>query len=148
MMRCFSPPPACRGRLGGGKSLRQIHSNARLLRANATDAELKLWQHLRRRQVCGLKFRRQLPIAGYIADFACVEAHLVIELDGGQHLDQQDYDTERTRKFAVNGYRVLRFWNEDVLLRITNVLDEIHRQLQPLPNPPLQAGEGAKSAHT
>jgi len=93
----------------------------------------------------GLKFRRQLPIAGYIADFACVEARIVIELDGGQHLDRQAYDAERARKLAINGYRVLRFWNDDVLLRTQDVLDEIHRQSRPHPNPPLQAGEGAKS---
>ena len=125
--------------------MRQIHKNARALRAGATDAERKLWQHLRSRQLHGLKFLRQLPIAGYIADFACVEARIVIELDGGQHLDRQAYDAERARKLAINGYRVLRFWNDDVLLRTQDVLDEIHRQSRPHPNPPLQAGEGAKS---
>ena len=125
--------------------MRRIHTNARVLRTDATDAERKLWRHLRGRQVHGLKFRRQLPIAGYIADFACIEASLVIELDGGQHLEAADYDAERARKLAINGYRVLRFWNDDVLLRIEAVLEEISRQVQPLPNPPLQAGEGVKS---
>lgn len=125
--------------------MRQIHKNARALRTGATEAERKLWQYLRGRQLHGLKFRRQLPIAGYVADFACIEAGVVIELDGGQHLDRQEYDEERTRKFAVNGYRVLRYWNDDVLVRTQDVLDEIHRQLEPLPNPPLQAGEGVKS---
>ena len=121
----------------------QIYENARALRTDATDAERKLWHFLRGRQLCGLKFRRQLPIAGYIADFACIEAGVVIELDGGQHLDHHDYDQERARKLAINGYRVLRFWNDDVLLQAQAVLDEIHRQLEPLPSPPLQAGEGA-----
>ena len=125
--------------------MRRIHENARALRADATDAERKLWRFLRGRQLSGFKFRRQLPIAGYIADFACIEAGVVIELDGGQHLDHHDYDQERARKLAINGYRVLRFWNDDVLLRTQAVLDEIHRQLEPLPSPPLQAGEGAKS---
>ena len=124
--------------------MRQIHKNARALRAGATEAERKLWHYLRGRQLHGHKFRRQLPIAGYVVDFACVEAGVVIELDGGQHLDQQEYDQERARKLAINGYRVLRFWNDDVLLRTQAVLDEIHRQLEPLPSPPLQAGEGAK----
>ena len=125
--------------------MRQIHKSARALRAAATDAERKLWQHLQGRQMRGLKFRRQLPIAGYVADFARIEAGIVIELDGGQHLEQQAYDAERTRKLAVNGYRVLRFWNDDVLLRTQDVLDEIHRQSEPHPSPPLQAGQGVKS---
>ena len=124
--------------------MRQIHTHARALRSSATDAERKLWQHLRGRQMQGFKFRRQLPIAGYIADFACIEARLVVELDGSQHVDQHAHDLERSRKMAVNGYRVLRFWNHDVLLDTAAVLDDIHRQLQPLPNPPLQAGEGAQ----
>ena len=72
--------------------MRQIHKNARALRTGATEAERKLWQYLRGRQLHGLKFRRQLPIAGYVADFACIEAGVVIELDGGQHLDRQEYD--------------------------------------------------------
>jgi very-short-patch-repair endonuclease len=72
--------------------LQDIHVNARTLRRNPTDAERRLWRHLRSRQLFGYKFRRQYPIAGYIADFACVEAGLVIELDGGQHLAQADYE--------------------------------------------------------
>lgn len=86
--------------------MRRIHHNARRLRTAATDAERKLWQHLRGRQLDGLKFRRQLPIAGYIADFACIEVGVVVELDGGQHLKQRDYDHERTLKLSRNGYRV------------------------------------------
>jgi very-short-patch-repair endonuclease len=125
--------------------LRNIHINARALRNGATDAERKLWQHLRGRQLFDYKFRRQYPIAGYIADFVCVEAKLVVELDGGQHLEQVEYDAERSRKLAINGYKVLRFWNDDVLLRTELVLEQICRELRPLPNPPLQAGEGAKS---
>jgi len=125
--------------------LRNIHDNARALRNGATDAERKLWQHLRGRQLFDFKFRRQYPIAGYIADFACVEAQLVIELDGGQHLEQVQYDAERSRKLAINGYKVLRFWNDDVLLRTELVLEQICRELQPHPSPPLHAGEGAKS---
>lgn len=109
--------------------MEEIWENARSLRNAPTDAERQLWRHLRGRQLQGLKFRRQYPIAGYIADFACVEARLVIEADGGQHTDRDEYDAERTRKMQVNGYRVLRFWNDDVLLRSDLVLDEILRQL-------------------
>lgn len=125
--------------------MRTIYINARTLRNGATDAERKLWQHLRGRQLFDYKFRRQYPIAGYIADFACVEAGLVIELDGGQHLEQVTYDTERTRKLVANGYKVLRFWNDDALLRTDAVLEQICRELRPHPSPPLQAGEGAES---
>ena len=130
------------------KLLQDIHINARDLRSNATDAERKLWQRLRRRQLFDFKFRRQYPIAGFIADFACVEARLVIELDGGQHLEQAEKDAERSRKLAINGYTVLRFWNDDVLLRTDVVLEQICRELQPHPNPPLHAGEGANRGAT
>ena len=120
--------------------MQPIWKNARNLRNNATDAEQKLWRHLRNRQLAGVKFRRQYPIAGHVADFASPEQRLVIELDGGQHADQRDRDEERTRRLACNGYRVLRFWNDDVLLRTEDVVTEILRVLtQPLPSPPLQS---------
>jgi very-short-patch-repair endonuclease len=69
------------------------------------------------------------PIAGYIVDFVCIPARLVLELDGGQHLDAMDYDAERTRTIEAKGYRVLRFWNDDVLLRTEAVLEEVLRHL-------------------
>jgi very-short-patch-repair endonuclease len=127
-----------------------IWKNARALRNSATDAERKLWQHLRNRQLNGLKFRRQYPIAGYIADFACPEIRLVVELDGGQHLEQQQYDQVRTRKLATNGYRVVRFWNDDVLFRMEAVLETIYRMIDatpPQPSPAV-AGEGARGNKT
>ena len=127
-----------------------IWQNARALRNSATDAERKLWQHLRNRQFDGLKFRRQYPIAGYVADFACPAIRLVIELDGGQHLEQQQYDQERTKKLASNGYQVVRFWNDDVLFRIEAVLDAIHRMIDatpPQPSPAV-AGGGARGNKT
>jgi very-short-patch-repair endonuclease len=123
-----------------------IWKNARALRNSATEAERKLWQHLRNRQLNGLKFRRQYLIAGYIADFACPCIRLVIELDGGQHLERQQYDELRTRKLAINGYQVVRFWNDDVLFQIESVLEEIHRMIDatpPQPSPAV-AGEGAR----
>ncbi|QSX74424.1 DUF559 domain-containing protein [Lysobacter arenosi] len=106
-----------------------IWKKARSLRSTATDAERLLWRHLKQRQLAGAKFRRQYPIAGFIADFACVEAKLVIELDGGQHLDAVEYDAMRTRRMETNGYLVLRFWNDDVLLRTGSVLEQILRIL-------------------
>ncbi|MHB8528923.1 MAG: endonuclease domain-containing protein [Caulobacteraceae bacterium] len=94
---------------------------ARALRADQTDAERKLWSALCNRQLEGFKFRRQLPIDRYFADFACVEAKLVVELDGSQHIDQAAYDAERTRVLEACGWRVLRFWNNDVLENVDGV---------------------------
>jgi very-short-patch-repair endonuclease len=102
---------------------------ARRLRNEATDAERHLWRYLRREQLAGFKFRRQYPMAGYIADFVCIPARLVLELDGGQHLDALGYDAERTRTIEAQGYRVLRFWNDEVLLRTEAVLEEVLRHL-------------------
>ena len=109
--------------------MEEIWEKARDLRNDATDAERRLWQHLRARRLSGFKFRRQYPIAGHIADFACVEAKLVVELDGGQHAERQTQDAERTRRIETNGYRVIRFWNDDVLLRTEAVVEEIMRNL-------------------
>lgn len=109
--------------------MEEIWSKARSLRNGATDAERTLWRHLKGRQLQGLKFRRQYPMAGHIADFVCIEARLVIEVDGGQHGDRVEADAKRTLKLQANGYRVLRFWNHDVLARTDDVLDEILRHL-------------------
>ncbi|KZC33959.1 MULTISPECIES: endonuclease domain-containing protein [Rhodanobacter] len=103
---------------------------ARQLRNDSTDAERCLWYFLRSEQLAGHKFRRQYPLAGYIVDFVCVPARLVIELDGGQHLDALAYDQRRTEALQREGYRVLRFWNDDVLLRTQDVLAEIFRVLE------------------
>jgi very-short-patch-repair endonuclease len=102
---------------------------ARALRAAGTDAERHLWRYLRRENLAGFKFRRQYPIAGYIADFVCIPARLVIELDGSQHLESRSYDAARTRDLEICGFRVIRFWNHDVLLRSEVVLEEILREL-------------------
>lgn len=98
---------------------------ARHLRRSMTDAEYRLWRVLRNRAFGNCKFRRQHPIGPYIADFACVELGLVIELDGGQHVAGIRDDAARTRALAAHGYRVLRFWNNDVLSRTDAVLDVI-----------------------
>ncbi|WP_235973746.1 endonuclease domain-containing protein [Parasphingopyxis marina] len=82
---------------------------AQHLRNNATDAEQLLWRHLRRRQLEGFKFSRQMPVGPYVCDFLCREAKLAIELDGSQHHDRQAHDAGRTRYIERQGYRVLRF---------------------------------------
>ena len=87
---------------------------ARELRGDATDVEARLWSLLRSRQLGGAKFRRQYPIDRYFADFACVEAKLVVELDGGQHADQAAYDAQRTETLRLAGWKIIRFWNTDV----------------------------------
>ncbi|GGY27387.1 endonuclease [Rhodanobacter panaciterrae] len=110
--------------------MQRIWINARRLRNESTDAERRLWYFLRRQQLAGHKFRRQYPLAGYIADFVCVPARLVVELDGGQHLDARTYDQRRTEAMEREGYRVLRFWNDDVLLRTEDVVAEILRVLE------------------
>jgi very-short-patch-repair endonuclease len=97
------------------------------LRRAPTDAERRLWRMLRGRQLGGLRFRRQVPIGPYIADFACLEAALVIELDGGQHAEAIGYDRQRDRYLAERGYRVLRIWNHDVDQNIEGVLETVLR---------------------
>jgi very-short-patch-repair endonuclease len=122
---------------------------ARGLRLGMTDAEQALWYRLRNRQLEGCKFRRQHPIDRYVVDFVCTERWLVVELDGGQHFDQQDYDDARTRYLQTNGYRVLRFWNNDVLTNIESVLEVVMECLAspgPSPQPSPRRGEGEKAA--
>jgi len=100
---------------------------ARTLRHQATDAERLLWSRLRDQRLAGYKFRRQHPIGPYVVDFACVERHLVVEVDGGQHaLDsERARDEERTRRIEAEGFRVLRFWNNEVLTNLEGVLEAI-----------------------
>ena len=118
---------------------------ARELRRGQTDAEGKLWLHLRDRQLSGCKFRRQHPIGRYIADFACPDAQLVVELDGGQHVKRGPYDEARTRYLQDHGWRVARFWDNDVLRETQAVLERILGLLAERPSPrpsPRKRGEG------
>ena len=87
-----------------------------------TDAERLLWQHLRNRQLGEYKFRRQRPIGPYIVDFVCLEKKLVIEVDGGQHAGQMESDSKRSDYLKEKGYRVMRFWNNEVLKETESVL--------------------------
>src|SRR4051794_26747411 len=100
---------------------------ARKLRRRSTDAEQRLWRYLRSRQLEGAKFVRQFPIGPYVADFACRDAHLAIELDGGQH--RADVDAPRTAVIEAFGYRIIRFWNNDVLTNTEGVLEAIRQEL-------------------
>ncbi len=103
---------------------RKLLGIARTLREHATDAETLFWNRVRGRQIAGRKFRRQLIVDAYIVDFVCVEARLIIELDGGQH-DGSIEDVERDTRLLNLGYRVLRFWNHDVLSNIDGVLSAV-----------------------
>ncbi len=102
---------------------------ARELRKNMTDAERKLWNHLRNRQLGGLKFRRQHPIGKYVVDFVCFEKKIVIEVDGSQHLENRIYDAERTEWLEKQGFKVIRVWNNDVLNEIEVVLEELYEEI-------------------
>ncbi len=95
-----------------------------------TDAERKLWTRLRNRGVAGAKFRRQVPVGPFIADFACVERRLIVEVDGGQHADASAADHRRTRVLNHHGYIVLRFWNSEVLQNLDGVLATIEAALR------------------
>ena len=114
---------------------------ARSLRRKQTDAELKLWSHLSGRQLEGAKFRRQHPIGDYVADFACIEQRLVIEVDGGHHNEDEiaAADRERTAWLKANGWRVLRFWNNEVGENLEGAIEVIRAALgdeqPPAPSP-------------
>ena len=103
----------------------RTRANARILRRGMTDAERLLWQHLRGRQIAGLRFRRQHPLGRYILDFVCLEIGLAIEVDGGQHDEGRDRDRARTAWLEQRGYRVLRFWNHEVLTGLGSVKEAI-----------------------
>ncbi|HVT31166.1 MAG TPA: DUF559 domain-containing protein, partial [Rhodanobacteraceae bacterium] len=117
----------------------------RALHANSTDAERCLWYYLRNRRMSGYRFRRQMPLGQYIVDFVCLRARLIVEIDGGQHTDLLLDDLERTRDLARRGFRVIRFWNNEVLGETEAVLESILEaliQACPDPDPLPQAGEG------
>ncbi|CAK0778820.1 ribonuclease P protein component [uncultured Gammaproteobacteria bacterium] len=127
---------------------KDLRDKARAMRHEPTDAEKRLWSLLRERRLGGRRFRRQHPIPPYIVDFACVEALVVIEADGGQH-NASEHDRRRDDFLKRRGWLVLRFWNNDILSNPGGVAEEILRTLGgrtvPHPIPPPQAGEGVTS---
>ena|SRR3989344_1511593 len=110
-------------------NLTYLINKRRALRRGQTDAERKLWSRLRKRQLRGLRFRRQFSVGLYILDFYCPEKRLAIEVDGGHHLDQKMYDDQRTQYLVSLNIRVLRFWNSEVLMNIDSVLERIEQEL-------------------
>ena len=126
----------------------KIFGRAKALHGNMSPAEAKLWKHLRAHRMGDVHFRNQHAIGNYIVDFCAPRKRLIIELDGSQHLDQKEYDDERTRYLEARGYRVLRFWNHDVLNKTDDVLKAIWSVLReeneedPLPGlPPFEEHE-------
>jgi very-short-patch-repair endonuclease len=114
----------------------RLQSFSKQLRRNETDAERKLWSLLRSRQLDGYKFRRQEVIGPFIVDFCCFDRRLVVELDGGQHAEQIEEDAQRTSELNRRGFRVLRFWDDEVLQKTESVLEVILRALkEPPPSP-------------
>jgi len=118
--------------------------NSQALRRSLTDAERKLWGALRARQLVGAKFRRQVPIGAYVADFLCRDARLVVEVDGGQHAESAR-DQYRDRWFNDNGFRVLRFWNNEVLGNLEGVLTMIAAEISGTPPHPDRAARARPS---
>ncbi|AOU03745.1 TPA: DUF559 domain-containing protein [Legionella pneumophila] len=108
----------------------KLLKQAKSLRKRSTDAENCLWYYLRAHRLKGYKFKRQVPIGNYIVDFVCIQRKLIVELDGGQHLLNKEYDKNRSAYFSTLSYKVLRFWNDDVLLRTGDVLESIVRCLE------------------
>lgn len=118
-------------------------SKARKLRKQSTDAEKRLWHHLRNRQILNAKIRRQHPFPPYIADFVCLETKLIIEIDGSHHMDNQEQDEKRTHFLKAQGFHVIRFWNNEVLSQTEAVLEAIYNELgkHPSPQPSPLTGE-------
>ena len=126
------------------KGYKRPTARSRELRLNATDAERKLWTQLSARKLAGIRFNRQFPIGPFICDFVSRTAKLVIEVDGGQHAVDVAKDEARTAYLETRGYRVIRFWNNDVLERIEGVVSEIERVLADMPTPnPSRKREGS-----
>jgi UDP-N-acetyl-alpha-D-muramoyl-L-alanyl-L-glutamate epimerase len=125
---------------------------ARKLRRDQTDAEKKLWSRLRNRNLDGLKFKRQVVIEGFVVDFACWDARIIVEADGGQHNEQIAMDDERTKVLESAGFIVLRFWNNEVLSNIDGVLEVtlaavVSARRNPSPQPSPQ-GRGSAGTGT
>ena len=120
------PAPASSAQRGG---VRSIVANARKLRRSSTDVEKKLWHRIRDKQIEDFRFRRQRPIGKFIVDFICLDARLIVELDGGQHAENTLGDSKRTEFLESLGYKVVRFWNNEVIENMEGVLDRLREEL-------------------
>lgn len=120
-----------------GGVTKQLVPLAKDLRKNSTEVEKLLWYHLRRERMGGMKFRRQEPIGKYIVDFVCFSKKLIIELDGGQHAEDESKkkDDVRDAWLRSRGFTVIRFWNNEILSNLYGVLEEIMRCLSSSPSP-------------
>ena len=131
---------------GGRRKEETLLERAKALRREQTRFEAELWQQLRAKRFGAFKFRRQQPIGPYIVDFICFHSHLIVELDGGQHLENHAYDTLRDQWLESQGFRVLRIWNNDWINMRQSVLEKIwqllHDVSHPLPNLTPIKGEG------
>jgi len=117
------------------KPQNSLHSFARELRNNCTDTERLLWRYLRNSQLEGVKFRRQQPFEAYIVDFISFDKRIIIELDGGQHSENTEYDKQRDACLRANGFVVLRFWNNEVIENTEGVLEVIRQQCLQVASP-------------
>ena len=118
---------------GGGD--KELNNFAKTLRKNSTEAEKLLWKYLRSKQLDNFKFRRQQQIDNYIVDFICFEKRLVIELDGGQHSVETEMDLIRDNYLREQGFKVLRFWNNEILKNINGVMEVVREILISSPSP-------------
>jgi very-short-patch-repair endonuclease len=120
-----------------------LRDRAKTMRSEPTPAEHRLWQIVRAKRFAGYKFKRQVPIDHYIVDFACLQRRLIVEADGGQHSESRA-DATRDAYLTAQGFRVLRFWNNDIFENeegvLTSILNALERPLSPTPPP--QRGEG------
>jgi adenine-specific DNA-methyltransferase len=127
-------------------AIRPTNPHARRLRREATDAEQRIWLSVRDRRLGGFKFRRQATVGPFVVDFLCAERGLIVEIDGGQH--DQAVDASRTAFMEARGYRVVRYWNNDVMQNLEGVLETLlaivsaSPAARPSPHPLPQAGEG------
>ena len=129
------------------RNVRRIVAKARKLRRNSTDVERQLWHRIRDKQIDEFRFRRRRPIGKYIVDFVCLDAMLIVELDGGQHAGDAAYDQRRTAFLESLGYAVLRFWNNEVIENMDGVLQRLHETLlRSRTNPTLAPLQGALAA--
>jgi len=136
---CSPPPEGGRVREGGHKrasprrwAAESASRNARRLRREMTDIERALWARLRGKQLDGYRFRKQVPLGRFIADFACMQPKLIIEVDGGHHADSVDHDAERTEWLRSQDFAVLRFWNNEVSENMDGVLQVVIDKLHEL----------------